>query len=365
MRDRSVVLAAAIVALAVKVCLATFTYGTNDVKAWEAFLGVYNASGATALYEGGAWAMQPTPHWEPMNHPPLALTLLRVWGALEGVTGVPLRFWLRLFSSLADCASLYFLWRLVPKRWVLVIYALAPSCVFLSGYHGNTDPVVVAGVLGAVVFLPTAPMLAGVFLALGISVKIWPVVLLPAFLLHVRERVRFLGALTAAGVVFSLPYLLYALVPILKSLASYRGAPGVWGLPSIIPGYGPFGMPVLLAAVLFTTWRLREAPAVVTCGGAMAAFLAFTPGFGAQYLAWMMPWVAVMGAAPMAAFAGVTGAFTFFLYTDTAGGVPWYFSDFVLRPETSLLTAVLKLACWAVSLIVFKMFHDGVWRKAG
>ena len=56
-------------------------------------------------------------------------------------------------------------------------------------------------------------------------------------------------------------------------------------------------------------------------------------------------------AAPLAAFAGVTGAFAFLLYTDTAGGVPWYFSDFVLRPETSLLTAAMKLASEPASVM--------------
>ncbi|HYP07914.1 MAG TPA: glycosyltransferase 87 family protein [Bryobacteraceae bacterium] len=357
-----------------KLSLAFFTIGTNDIHTWETFHVRYETAGVETLYRDGVHVPGPTPHWQPMNHPPFAITLLRIWGTSESITGLPLRFWLRATAALADLACIVVLRRLFPHRRylpALVAFSVAPGVIFISGYHGNTDTMMIAAVLSAVYFATIgAPGKAGFAFALATCIKILPVFLLPAFLLFFpdwRKRVRFLAVCTVAVFALSMPYFWEAPVTIVKALISYRSVVGVWGLSRLLGGgYSAYGLPILCIGVGVITWRCHraKAPLAVTCGAVLAMFLALAPGFGVQYLAWLCPWVIALRTAPAIAFYAVTGAFLFAIYTDTAAALPWYFSDFILRPSMTKRTATLAMLSWISVLLVMMLYFTGRWRVA-
>src|SRR6266404_4875646 len=102
-----------------------------------------------------------------MYHPPFALPLLRVLGGLRSITGLPLGFWMRLMCALADVLTLWLVWLIVKPDGAnplsLLVVALAPTGVMISGFHGNTDPIMIALVVLAI-WLSTqrrSPWLAG------------------------------------------------------------------------------------------------------------------------------------------------------------------------------------------------------------
>src|SRR5207253_1809631 len=66
--------------------------------------------------------------------------------------------------------------------WALALFALSPVSLMVSGFHGNTDPVMVLFLVCAVwMCLRNQPVMAGLFLALSCQIKIVPLFLLPAF----------------------------------------------------------------------------------------------------------------------------------------------------------------------------------------
>ena len=146
------VITAAALAFVVKISLAWNTYGSNDVIFWECDLAKIQHEGGLALYRDGAQI-----YWngawfrtEPFNQPPFMIHLLRAWAAVAEASGLPMRFWLRLTSVLADIGSLALVWgiliasKLHVRPLALGLVALSPVSIAVSGFHGNTDPVMVS-----------------------------------------------------------------------------------------------------------------------------------------------------------------------------------------------------------------------------
>ena len=67
-------------------------------------------------------------------------------------------------------------------NWALALFAVSPVSLMVSGFHGNTDPVMVMFlVLAAYMCLRNKPVLSGLFLALSCQIKIVPLLLVPVF----------------------------------------------------------------------------------------------------------------------------------------------------------------------------------------
>ena len=110
LRERTwVLIAAAALAFALKTAIAFTTYGTNDVMTFERDLAKLQAQGTATLYRQGITYKSPDGtryENQPFIHPPFMLTVLRTWGLMARLTGLPLGFWLRLTSAIADVLSL-------------------------------------------------------------------------------------------------------------------------------------------------------------------------------------------------------------------------------------------------------------------
>lgn len=366
---------AALVAFAVKVAIARTTYGTNDVSYWAWFLERLQEAGGVGLYH----STDPANGSKFFNHPPFMIRALQVMGWLTATTGVPFPFWLRLPAIGADLGSLLLVWRILAPRLggarsplVLVLLALAPPSIMIAGFHGNTDPVMIAFVLLTVYLLDRhyPPWLAGIAFGMSLNIKIVPVIFVAAIVLHLPDLRRRLGFLVATGATFlvgSLPFLLQDPVFIVKQVFGYGSFSGYWGVSRLLTHYLPpeswavtayasQGKYVALGAVgIASLWlhrRHRATPLFQQCGLLVFLFLALSPGFGVQYLAWLVPWVVVLGVPATALFYATSGLFLFLVYTYWSQGFPWYLADSVSVGMWEGPVIGVELLCWATILVL-------------
>ena len=141
---RVAITGAALLMLAAKIAIDINTYGSIDALTWEANLQALRYGGAAALYRNGVTVPAAGGHYlQVFNHPPFLFHLLSWWGALADVSGLPLRFWLRLSCAAADLGSLFLLAGILRRRSIpfdpagLLLVAVSPVSLMVSGFHGK------------------------------------------------------------------------------------------------------------------------------------------------------------------------------------------------------------------------------------
>jgi len=332
------------IAFLLKLLLAASTVGTNDARTWEQNLTTLRTSGFAELYRSGvqyrstAGALLPR---QAFIHPPAVLHVLRILGN---------RFWLRAACALADAGTLALLWCMFRGRARLLIIALSPISILISGFHGNTDSIMMFFLVAAVFFAERGNATrAGAAFGLACSVKLIPLIFAPAILLclpGLRPRLKWLAASLAVWLALSLPYLAQEPMLILRSMLGYSGATGLWGF-SLISGrtYDPAAKWIALLAAscvpLLTKRRLFE-----QCGLIAFLFLLLSPGFGLQYLAWTVPWTVVLHRPMMIAHHTIVGAAALAIYAaasqNTSAGV---YAD-LLNPAHFPVLILMGIVCW-------------------
>ncbi|MGA2769445.1 MAG: glycosyltransferase 87 family protein [Bryobacteraceae bacterium] len=397
-RRNWVVLVAAALAFALKVALALNTYGTNDVITWERHLAKIKDDGALAWYRDGPDIRTPDGRriaGQVPNHPPFVISILAAWDYLARVSGLPFRFWLRFTSSLADIASLLLIWRcrisagLGARPVVLLLIALSPVSIMVSGFHGNTDPLVVSILLLSIWLAESGrpAWLAGAVFGMAMNIKVVPILFAPAFLLYLRGTQRRIGFAVAASAVFltgSLPYIaqdpvliihrLFGYDPalVIHRLFGYAPVTATWGLSQIGSVFLPKGgyevylaagkailLLIVLGASFWMNWGKRKPALFLQCGFIAFLFIFWTPGFGVQYLAWLVPWSAGLDGRRLQWYYALSAAFLFMKYTWWSRGFPWFLANsFDPGPLfwAGMLAIPLGLACWiSVGAVAHKL----------
>ena len=370
-RRRSIIFLVAAAAFLLKIWLAAATYGTNDVYGfhhfyeWSLYLGV-------GLYRADRY----------FNHPPSMIHVLRLVGWLSRATPVPFQFWFRLPSILADTGSLSIVWKLLQPRtednsvfWSLVLFAAAPASILISGFHGNSDPILVFFLLLTVYLTEKGSyILGGAAFGLAMSVKVVPIELIPAIFLYLpgRKRIRFFGPAAAVILTTWSPFLFEDPAAIWHNVIGYRSQYGVWGLsflagqlawltPELEPcrawfdaafrEYGRYlalGLATVLAVWMNRPGRAGPRPRLFSqVGITMFLFLSVSNGFGMQYLAWLLPWVTELGLFPAALFYTTSGCFLFSVYNYWSQGVPRYVADSNQVGHYNGHADYVQLLCWS------------------
>jgi hypothetical protein len=363
-------LVVAIAAVFAKLALALLTFGTNDVAAWMEFAWVIHQ-------KGGAFAYLKVSEF---NHPPFIVHLLQLMGWLADRNWLPFQFWMRLPAILADFGSFLVVYRIFAMRqggpadrFSLVWLAAAPISLFVSGFHGNTDPVMVFFLLVAVMWIdtPRGIGLAGAAFGMALNIKVVALAFAPAAFFYLpswSRRMKFFGAAAAVVLAGSMPVLAEAPEPILHNVLGYTSIVGHWGWTRIAtalagsPGiahaaqaYGGWVLMAVLTAIAFLMNRGEAKPSLFRQFGLVAfAFLALTPGFGIQYLAWLVPWVVGIRRPAVSAFYVATGAFMFVVYTYWSRGTWWYansdavgdWKGFVIPFEIAAWISVCVVLVW-------------------
>jgi Gpi18-like mannosyltransferase len=209
--------------MAAKLAVALNTIGTNDVTTWRRFADSIDTYGALWLYQRDIL----------FNHPPFLAHALPVLNWLARHTALGFPFWMRLPAILADFGSLWLLAAIVrPTPRLLLLFALCPISLFVAGFHGNTDPILIFLILLAIFFLERCNWLIAAAVALGLagSIKIVAIVAAPALLFYVesnRRRVVFVTVAFATFLLLAAPYLFQAPGVIIRNVFGYHSLEGI------------------------------------------------------------------------------------------------------------------------------------------
>jgi hypothetical protein len=370
------VLTAAGLAFCIKLTLALTTYGSTDSLIWDSHLAKIHSEGVVAWYRDGVNLLGSDGRvvgWIQANHPPSMAYLLAAWNFLSNATGLPLQFWLRLTSSLADFGTVLLLlgmWRRrtgLPPASTLLFVALSPVSMMVSGFHVNTDPLMVF-FLTLSIFLIDADRphwIAGIAFGLAMCVKVVPIVFVPVFFLFLPDMRRRSEFLLSAGAVFVLagmPYLLDAPGLIVNRTFGYTPQGQYWGLSQMIYVFLPRGFyrlyttvgkplvsMIILLAAFHMNRRDRKTPLFLQCGCIASLFLFWAPGFGYQYLTWLVPWSADFRRKADVFYYAASAIFLFAVYTVWSRGLPWYFANTLDRHVPLWCVVMLFLlgaTCW-------------------
>ncbi|HVY95128.1 MAG TPA: glycosyltransferase 87 family protein, partial [Bryobacteraceae bacterium] len=362
----------AAIAFFAKVVLALKTYGTNDVYTYERF-------GLWSQYFGAqVYSMAPD-----LNHPPSMLHFLSALLRLSDFTRLPFHFWLRFSGILADVGSLWLVWRILGEWTALLLIAISPMNVLISGFHGNTDPVMIFFVLLAVWLAGyrdrTLP--GGAAFGLAFCIKITPVIAAPVLLFWLadwRRRAKFFGAAAAVAIAAWSPYLFDDPNAVMHQVFGYRSSYGLWGVSWLLrrlavawPAtwrvnliYSETGSVLVLidvAILAFAMNRMRKRPSLYAqVGMVFLFFFVFTGGFAVQYLAWLTPWIAELGAVPVALFVATGSVFLVVVYNYWTLGAPWYLA--IAYPWNT--HQYFQVLCW-MSVVVMAVIAWVRIRRGG
>jgi hypothetical protein len=349
------IVAVALIASLFKIGIALATFGTNDVIAFYEFSKALETHGLIWTYE----------HSILFNHPPLVGYFLRGLAWLEHQpffqqNGLTFPFLLRLPGIIADFGVVLLVLAVVreyphlrPPRWAMLLFAGSPVSIMVSGFHGNTDPIMVLFLfLASIMALRGRPFLCGVFLALSCQVKIIPLLLLPIFFFFWVERRRlgwFLGSFLLSSLLLCAEPLVRSPVSFVKNVLSYGSFWGIWGLTYCLrmTGLHEFSKVsffnlsgtqnaiimilkvIVVLSILLLAWRRRKLPPLAlfaSIGYAWMIFFVLSPAVAAQYLVWLAPFILLLSPTFYGFLVAGSSIFLFALYTITSGGFPWYFA---------------------------------------
>ena len=367
-RARALVLAAAAVALVLKVWIAVRTYGTGDVGRWQQFADGVRAAGPVGVY-GLTW---PSSFY---NHPPAIGYFLEFVNGMQHL-GVHSGTTIRTASSLADVATALIVFELLRRRgplrtaaWSGILVGVSPVLFMVSGYHGNTDPIFTMFTLLSVLLLADRdrPVLAGMAMGLALGVKIVPVVAVPALLVYAASRGsrtfwRYTAGLAGVFVLTWGPALALQGRHVIDDVIGYQGsALRQWGLIQIAhwlgdPGWETFlvgpGRFVVLALCCgvpaYFVWRRPGvlAPAV---GLSLVGFLLLSPAFGVQYAVWPVAGAYLIGFTSATLYNLSAGVMLFVIYNRWSDGLPWNIAHANKFTPTEV---ILGMIAWTALLVV-------------
>ena len=331
------------------------------------------------------------------NHPPVTAYYLRAIYHLDHLPfcrayGLTFPFLIRLPGILADfIVVLALLWiakndtRVRIPPWALALFALSPVSLMITGFHGNTDPVMVMFlVLAAISTLRNKPLLAGVFLALSCQIKVVPLLLFPVlffFWSAHRATLSFLVSFAVTSALLWIEPLTKFPVLFLHNVLSYGSFWGIWGITywlrlTNLPQFSVVSFHDLppweniivialklfiIAAVLMIAWRRRKLDSramIDSLSYCWIIFFVFSPGICVQYMVWLAPFVLLSSPAVYGWLVATSSLFVFFFYNVTAGGLPWY-----MAISTNQLNRVwTPWTIWPWATLILAMVF--LWRNA-
>ena len=363
---RRVVLVFAIAALVVKLLLAATSFGTSDVWSWISFSQGVREFGLLHMYGQDYY-------FSTYNHPPFSGVLLLAmnWVVDAGWSDIP--FLIRSLSSLADVVTAVLVFELVRLHRSVgkamasgVLISLSPALILISGFHGNTDPVLVMfTLLAAYLVAKDRSFPAGVAIGLAISVKLVPIVAVPVLGVQLlRSGWRSLRSFVGGGlVVFAVlwvPVLIASGPAFRRDVLGYAGLRRDWGLPQFIEWAGmpeawtsalsgPGRFLLLLVSGLLPAalvWR-RPRSFVPAVGLSLVLFLLLCTTFGTQYLSWALAAAYLIGFLPATAYNLAASVFAFVIYREWSGGGPPWAWDTALAHTFGPFELRLLALCWA------------------
>lgn len=362
------------IATLIKLVLAAVTIGTNDVATWRAFADNAVLCGRCAyLFHG--------PYGDPFNHPPFIIHFLK----LVGMSSTWFPFWIRLPAILGDIGTVLVVIRLIPgiSKRLMVLLALNPVSILVSGFHGNTDPLMIFFLVLAIYLLKMSRLnWAAAAFGMALNIKVVPLLVVPAILLHIWSRksarsvVLFVAIAAVVVLALSMPYVLSDPSAILKATLGYRGLYGRWGISLFLAGfpisegghaiaYRVLQMLVIsLTLVLAVYLNRRKVDLIYQIGLTFLLLFFLTPAHALQYLAWPVPFILVLGFWWSVAYYASAGVYIFLTYHFWSQG-QWYFADSHMPVELGAAGFMAGFVCWGVCGLICLRYKNALKPQKG
>ncbi|HEX2734801.1 MAG TPA: glycosyltransferase 87 family protein [Polyangiaceae bacterium] len=313
-----------------RVIVMAISFGSNDMSIWSGF--------ATFIGDNGLW--ETYRRLVGFNHPPLMGIMAWSLNQIALATGIGFRILWKLPSLAADIFTLWLLWRhYLPKGRLLACAAVAlfacnPVSIEVTAYHGNTDSICgMFALWGALLCDKGLFFQAGLAAAGSANIKVIGLLFLPGLFLACRElrsAVRF-----SIGYAIGCIPILVALIAVthafIRNAFDYGSAFNTWGVdawgiisqqsePTLyvfaLTTYQKFGKTIVLglASLVAVLGYVNKWSAVRVGALTMAVFMVFTPGFGVQYMVWVVALLAATDLILSLEWALVGGAFLTLAY---------------------------------------------------
>ena len=360
--DRRMFWLLALFAVAARVALIATTYGTNDAGFMAVSVDLVKRAGISRSYA----------HTAMMNHPPFSFAIMRVIDAIATAIGIAFVDVFRFVQVLADIAAataLFFIGRetsVEHGRALALFLLLSPGAAFISAFHCNTDATMVALVCIAASLLMRQPLISGGVLALATGIKIVPLLFLPMWMRATRAT-RFVIGFAIVFLLIFVPPIVIGGPIVARVVFGYRGGlPHEWGIPGVAfaisrlfaparavmtwwVAHGSWFVYAAIVGIWAISLRARTANFLHLTEIMLLAILALAPGFGVQYIGWLIAFLPFAfswrGAIAMN---GAISLFLFITYTVWSGGWPWFFADITRRGPYRWVAAVAGYTMWVI-----------------
>ena len=246
----------------------------------------------------------------------------------------------------------------------LLPVALSPVLILVSGFHGNTDSVMIFFLLLSIFLIERgrSGWEAGAAFGMAANIKVVPLIFAPVILMYLPAKRRVGFAVSAAGIWLagSMPYLAQDPRQVIRSVFGYNSVSGFWGFSAMaalisddsLKAYRTFGKPLALAAVLVASFGIQvwagRASIFMRCAFIAFLFLFVLSGFGVQYLVWLVPWTAAFPWKKVRWHYALSSVFLCAYYGVWSRG-RWYIANTLEatpHPPREGLVAILAAACW-------------------
>ena len=285
-----------LVTLAARLIPALLIYGSDDVQGWDTI-------GRTLLAGGNPYHTK-----YPVVWPSVWVLITALAHVISDGTPLPFHFAIKLFPIAADLAIVFALHAFADRFGArgfrtAMLYALNPISIYTTAIHGQFEslPALCLTMAAIVSAHPAGDVhgrRTGFWLGMGAAIKTWPLLVLPAFLAP-RQKLwrRATIVLLALAIFFTFlagPSLFVGFQPV-RDAITYRGLGGWWGLSAMV--LSSWTSDSLALRILFDGSMIgasiilaaRRPPPHVAALFLLLTFYVTTPGFGAQYLLWIVP----------------------------------------------------------------------------
>lgn len=279
--------------------------GSNDIRTWELFADLFQSEGYCALLAQEGFNF---------NHPPLMAgfsSAVKLLGVSIDTPFYTTFNWFQIAADLGIGIILYQFWlkqkgELVASR-VFMLYSWSFASILISSFHGNSDTACIFFALLSIFLLQRRfYFISGTIFAMSLQVKLIPIFILPVIffrLVETRSLAYFFSGFALAVLPFAVSYHLCG-EPALLKVFGYRPETNSWGIVFIglllshaeiienfaskLQTYQDYSL-ILILLFLSTLYCLRRQSVWVLATLSISIFLVLTPGFGIQYLMYIVP----------------------------------------------------------------------------
>jgi Gpi18-like mannosyltransferase len=369
------------VAFLLRFLLALLTQGTNDVVITKYFMQRLNELGFIEIYRAETW----------MNHPPLFLFYLKILHFLEphfNAVGLSWPFMVRIPAVMADAGSTLLIYQIAKAiwneshaPWAALLFAVNPTGIMISGFHGNTDPVMMFLVLAClyVLLIRRTEFIAGMLLGLAMNIKVVPLLIWPAIFFWLsgwQQRRNFFGG-TLLLLLTGFGYHIFLTdAPVFERVFLYRSFSGIYGITKFAHKLGLNSIPghrwLLLSAIVLVSFRTvrsfgsklpsdRSQALLYGVAVSLVCFFVLTFGWSIQYFTWAVATIGFLGFGYYVAFALSTSVATWSIYNNWCVGdwMAYANADNGLSPTNSLLLDLV----WIVFAVMLSVIVKNLLSK--